>query len=348
MGKRQRLNPEGAPSRRSPFARPFLLGGLPGCLLLAIGLPAQAESHWTDACDHDPPALLAAPAPRHTLILIIDDLGDQLAKGMAMVELPARLNLAIMPHTPHGKRLARAGHARGKEIMLHAPMSNLQHTPLGPDGLSPGQSRDEFDTTLAHALSEVPHVRGVNNHMGSELTQLPLQMGWLMQTLLRRQLYFIDSRTSAATVAASTATAYGVPNLSRAVFLDNERTEAAIDERFRHLLARAERDGLAVGIGHPYRVTADYLRRALPALKCRGVHLAHVSEVLSNIPEPAGREAREREGDSEPDFDTALSHVSLGLRHGVFPEVENAGGQNSVGATDSNTLNQVIEISHTP
>jgi len=126
----------------------------------------------------------------------------------------------------------------------------------------------------------VPYASGVNNHMGSELTTLPLQMGWLMQALLRRDLSFVDSRTSAQTVAASTASAYGVPNLSRSVFLDNQPSEAAVRGQFGKLLRRAERDRVAVGIGHPYPVTVAVLQQALPRLPCRGVELALVSEVL--------------------------------------------------------------------
>ena len=214
-------------------------------------------------------------------MLIIDDLGHQRGLGRAMVNLPGKVNLAILPHTPHARELAESGHAAGKEIMLHAPMSNSAGTGLGRGGLTPQLSRDEFDRTLAGNIDAVPHVRGVNNHMGSELTTLPLQMGWLMQTLLHRELYFVDSRTNPATVAAATAANFRVPHLSRSVFLDNEIEEQAIARQFALLVERAERDGLAVGIGPPYPATAKFLQRNLPVLKCRGIELALVSEALA-------------------------------------------------------------------
>ncbi len=337
---------------------------------MALALSADASGHWTDACSNSPPAGLAAPAPRNTLVLIIDDLGYQWRNGVAMVELPGKVNLAVLPHTPHGARLAEAGFAAGKEIMLHAPMSNGGGMPLDQGGLTADMPRREFDEALTSALDAVPHVRGVNNHMGSELTQQPLQMGWLMQALLRRDLYFVDSRTTAATVAAGTATAYSVPNLSRTVFLDNQHTREAIGERFERLVSLAEKNGLAVGIGHPYPETAAFLQEAIPALRCRGIELAFVSEVVEGGdrryvgPPRSTRYSRAGSGllhvgaDSgrdhvydpnlEPDFYTTLSHVGLGLGNGVLAEVKDTGGQHSVGTPDENTLHQVIEVTHTP
>lgn len=302
-----------------------------------------------DHCTEPPPPGLAAPGPRATVVLIIDDLGHQLHNGLAMVRLPAKLNLAVLPHTPHGAELAEAGFAAGKEILLHAPMSNRAGQPMAQGALTPALGRAAFDATLAAQLAAVPHVRGINNHMGSELTEYPLQMGWVMQMLLRRDLYFVDSRTSAATVAARTAADFSVPHLSRSVFLDNDRSPAAIDHVFRELLDRAERDGLAVGIGHPYPETAAYLRRALPRLPCRGIRLALVSEVLAEQ-WPAWTPAGETDNSqaSEPNLDPMLGHVGLGLGNGELPEVEDTGSQYRVGATERDALDQVIEVPNTP
>jgi polysaccharide deacetylase 2 family uncharacterized protein YibQ len=116
--------------------------------------------------------------------------------------------------------------------------------------------------------------------MGSELTQRPQQMNWVMEVLQARNLFFVDSRTSPKTVAASAAARHGIPHLSRHVFLDNERLAAAIDQRFQEALRRARREGLSVVIGHPYPETIAYLQQALPQLPAQGVRLASVSQVL--------------------------------------------------------------------
>ena len=166
-----------------------------------------------------------------------------------------------------------------------------------------------------------------------------------MQTLLRRDLYFVDSRTNAATVAAQTAADFRVPHLSRAVFLDNEIEAGAIGAQFERLVALAERDGVAVGIGHPYPATAEFLSTALPTLRCRGIELALVSEVLAR---QSGQEDAADIPASEPDFDSVLGHVSLGLGDSVFAEMEDTGGQHRIGATLDNPVHQVIEVADTP
>ena len=69
-------------------------------VLLALCLPVHATQSWTEACESPPPEGLAAPGARSTLVLIIDDLGYQWGNGMAMVNLPGKLNLAVLPNTP--------------------------------------------------------------------------------------------------------------------------------------------------------------------------------------------------------------------------------------------------------
>ncbi len=282
-------------------------------------------------------------------MLIIDDLGHRLREGRAVVALAGKLNLAVLPHTPHGPALAQEGYKAGKEIMLHAPMSNLAGMPLGQGGLTKTLSRATFESRLNKALQNVPHVRGINNHMGSELTQLRAQMSWLMQSLREQGLYFVDSRTSAGTVAAQTATDFGVPNLSRKVFLDNDVEAGAIEENFQRLVSMVEEEGLAVGIGHPYPQTIRFLEKALPVLACRGIRLAHVSEVLPNIGAVVPPPSLTGTGPfSKPDFDAPLGHVCFGLGYSVFPEMKNAGGKHCVSTTKNNAVDQVIEVANTP
>lgn len=260
-----------------------LLGLLAGHLSFA----ARADSHACYLSSHQPSI---PTAPQRQLVLIIDDIGFNLHRGSQALGLPGKITFSVIPYTPHGKALALHAHNSGKEVMLHAPMSTVEGLPLGRGGLTAEQSRAEFRDTLAAALQQVPYVRGVNNHMGSDLTQRRPQMAWLMQALRQQDLYFVDSRTIHRSVAATVAAEFSVPHLSRHVFLDNERTMEAIDERFQALLATVERNGVAVAIGHPYPETIAYLRQALPLLAERGINLAFASEVL---PPPLNRQLAE-------------------------------------------------------
>ena len=166
---------------------------------------------------------LAGADDRPVLVVIIDDLGYRLEAGQRAAALPGKVNLAVLPQTPNGREVARLGLAAGKEILLHTPMSNSNGRPLGRGGLTESMSEAELKSTLARNIDSTPGVRGINNHMGSLLTARREPMTWVMEELAQRGMYYVDSRTTDETVAASVAEEYGVPNLSRKIFLDNGR-----------------------------------------------------------------------------------------------------------------------------
>ncbi len=215
------------------------------------------------------------------VVIILDDIGNHLLTGIRVLQLPGKLNLGVLPHTPNAEILSKMAPAAGKEVILHAPMSNSINKRLGPGALTSQMPEQVFRDSLNHSIASTPHVRGVSNHMGSELTTQRKPMEWLMQSLAAQNLYFIDSRTSVDTVAAEVAQDYKVPHLSRRVFLDNVQEEGAVDQQFRKLLELARTEGMAVAIGHPYPVTLNYLERKLPGLAEQGFRLALVSEVLA-------------------------------------------------------------------
>jgi polysaccharide deacetylase 2 family uncharacterized protein YibQ len=228
--------------------------------------------------EHIPPS---DPRPPK-IIIIIDDIGDNRPLGQRAVELPGRVTLAFLPHTPNAPALAEMANALGKEIMLHMPMSNLSKRALGPGGLTPELDKTTFTTTLRQAMASVPHLSGLNNHMGSELTQLPKQMNWLMEELRCHDLFFVDSRTSAQSVAYESAEHAGITHLQRDVFLDHERNSRKIAAAFEKLTAIAKQTGLAIGIGHPYPETLQFLEAALPKLDQMGIELIFPSQATTH------------------------------------------------------------------
>jgi polysaccharide deacetylase 2 family uncharacterized protein YibQ len=113
--------------------------------------------------------------------------------------------------------------------------------------------------------------------MGSLLTQQLEPMDWVMKELDRYPVYFVDSRTIANSIAGSVADAYNIPSLTRDVFLDHEQTEEFVDKQFKLLIQTAREKGTAIGIGHPHKVTVDYLEKHLPMLDEQGIAIATVS-----------------------------------------------------------------------
>ena len=222
--------------------------------------------------------LLASAAPLPQVVIIIDDVGNSLPLGERATRLPAPINLAVLPFRPNGAQLARQGFKRGHEIMLHAPMSNMNRRPLGLGGLTPYMDRDALVGQLRRSIDSIPHISGVNNHMGSALTRMPLQMSWVMEELKAQQLFFVDSRTTHHTVAEQMAATVNIPHLRRDVFLDHFRRKQDVDAAFEELLKRAQQQGIAVGIGHPHPETLSVLEEKLPALLLRGFQLITASQ----------------------------------------------------------------------
>lgn len=215
-----------------------------------------------------------------TAILIIDDMGNGWDLGYRALQLPGKINYAFLPHTPNSRQLADLANQRGQEVLLHLPMSNLNGAATGPGKLSPKLDQQQFNDVIADNLKAIPHVRGVNNHMGSLLTQLHQPMQWLMQALKQHEMYFIDSRTSPLTVAERTARAQQLPTLHRDVFLDNDLSHEAIEKSVQRWMKEVQSQGLAVAIAHPHPQTLEVLEKMLPKLEQHNIRLALISEVL--------------------------------------------------------------------
>ncbi|MFT6389726.1 MAG: polysaccharide deacetylase 2 family uncharacterized protein YibQ [Cellvibrionaceae bacterium] len=212
--------------------------------------------------------------------IIIDDIGYNKRQGLNALDLPGALTYAIIPHSPNAVFLAEYARENQKEIMLHAPMSNINHRPMGPSGLSESMGEVDFTQVLTTAIDSVPYISGVNNHMGSLLTQKRLPMEWTMKALSEHGLYFIDSRTTSNSVAWLTAQQRNVPSLKRDVFLDNDRKPEMINDQFSEFIAIAQRRGYAIAIAHPHPETLDYLKRHLDRLSSQGIRLVPVSTLV--------------------------------------------------------------------
>ena len=224
--------------------------------------------------------LSASGAQGAAIVLVVDDLGYHRDRGAQIVALPGPVTLALLPHAPHSAYLAHLATDHGKDVILHQPMQPTSNR-LSPAGaLTAHMTPSDFSATLRGNLAALPHIKGVNNHTGSLLTQQEDSMDQLMLELKREGLFFLDSRTTPHTVAATAAQRWDVPVLSRDVFLDNSRDPTAIDAQFRRALGIARKDGLAVIIAHPYPESIAYLNGALAALPA-DIELQSLSVAMS-------------------------------------------------------------------
>jgi uncharacterized protein len=220
------------------------------------------------------------------LAIILDDMGHDRAAADALLALPFPLTISVLPHLSLSAEVAEEAYRRGDQILLHLPMEP-QAEVESSEGVTPeeielrvGMNSDQVNSALEGMLETVPHASGVNNHQGSRATaDLPLMQD-LMAALRGRKLFFIDSRTTAATVAYDVAERAGVPATSRKVFLDDTPTKEAILAQLQLAARDASRDGSAVAIGHPHPATIAALAQGVPELEARGIRLVFASDLV--------------------------------------------------------------------
>ncbi len=220
--------------------------------------------------------------------IVMDDLGQDRARVQKLLELPYPITWSVLPLLPHSVETAEAAHRAGREVMLHQPMQAQPGSPVSP-GLGEvkvGMSGDEVTRVIARNLASVPYSVGVNNHMGSRATADAALMAAVMKDLAERHLYFVDSRTTAATVALDLARRRGVPAFYRSVFLDDTETVPYTLGQLRAFRRAVEEQGAALAIGHPHPTTLTALAQFLPELEQDDIQLVPVSELV-RLPEVA-------------------------------------------------------------
>jgi uncharacterized protein len=172
------------------------------------------------------------------------------------------------------------------EILLHLPMQAGHGANPGPGALTLAMSDAELAAATRAALAAVPGAAGVNNHMGSALTADERAMRAVLGVLAEDGLFFVDSRTTADTVAYRVAAALDVPAAERQVFLDPDPRPEAIRYEFARLLDLARRRGAAIAIGHPHPATIEVLREEIPRARSLGYELVPVSYLLTRTELP--------------------------------------------------------------
>ena len=231
------------------------------------------------------PAKPATHAKQRPLVaIIIDDLGYDKKMAIKFSNLDAVLTFSILPHSPFQKSIARLSREKGFDTMLHLPMEPIEYPNVnpGPGTLLTSMTPDQLTRQLENDLDAVPFIRGVNNHMGSKMTAESSQMYQIFSILKKRGLYFVDSRTTVETLCKPSARLFQIPFAQRDVFLDHVTTVEFIRKQLNELVRVAQRNGYAVGIGHPHSRTYQVLREMLPELK-KKIRLVPASAIVQLV-----------------------------------------------------------------
>lgn len=225
---------------------------------------------------------IASSPPRASRVaIIIDDIGYDEKIALKFLSLDGLISFSVLPHSPFQESIAAAVRRGGRDLLLHLPMEPVEYPQVDPGtgALLSSMTPDDFLDQLQKNLDAVPSAVGVNNHMGSKLTQDPARMRQLFTILKKRNLFFIDSLTGPRSYCQQAARLLQVRFAQRQVFLDHVQDPAAIRFQIKRLVGIAKEHGQAIGIGHPYPATWEVLSEELPGIKDQ-VELVRVSELV--------------------------------------------------------------------
>jgi polysaccharide deacetylase 2 family uncharacterized protein YibQ len=215
------------------------------------------------------------------LIIVIDDAGTSLRKLEPFLQIPFPITVAVLPQLSYSAESAEAAHSRGHEVIAHMPMEARSGQYPGPGTIYQSMNREEVLDLLEKNLSTIPHYVGLNNHMGSAVTADSKIMQIVLEFSRDKDYIFLDSRTSAQSVARELAESLDYSILERDVFLDNETNRESMLKALEQGKEIAKSRGYAVMIGHIWtEELAEILIEQYPVLLEEGYDFNTLSSII--------------------------------------------------------------------
>lgn len=218
-----------------------------------------------------------------SMAIILDDSGYNLdlAKKAASINYP--LTLSIIPYTAYDQETAEIARKYNKNVFLHQPMEPKSY----PD-TDPGKGAILMNTpeTLIKILidknvEQIGKIDGVNNHMGSALTANKLKMEETLKYINKYTNTFVDSHTSADTVAYDICIERGMKCGLSEKFIDNNGDLEYIKNKLIESAEIALKQKKMIVIGHLRPKTVNALIRFLPEIETMGVEIVPINKVIN-------------------------------------------------------------------
>ncbi|MDR2608718.1 MAG: divergent polysaccharide deacetylase family protein [Treponema sp.] len=221
------------------------------------------------------------PKGRGTVVFVIDDAGNNLRELEPFLRYPGPLTIAVLPGLPHSAEAAGMIRKAGKEVFLHQPMEALGGQNPGPGALYTGMGPGDIRAVIETNIAGIGPIAGMNNHQGSRITEDEAMMETVLALCREQGIYFLDSRTTAATAVPSTARRLGITIGERDIFIDNEQDRASMIHYIEEGLKKAVQKGSAVMIGHTWSpALAPVLTELYPRLLEQGYSFSTASALI--------------------------------------------------------------------
>jgi polysaccharide deacetylase 2 family uncharacterized protein YibQ len=211
---------------------------------------------------------------RPKVALVIGGLGLNARTSQAAIEtLPPEITLSFVAYAEGLQGWIDSARAHGHEVLLEAPMEPVDYpdNDPGPYTLMADAQPNETAKKLEWILSRASGYFALTNYLGSRFLTNDQAYEGLMGAVRGRGLGFIDDGLASRRMGG------GAPRASAERVIDDQLTQAAIDQQLTQLEASALQRGQALGAGFAYPVTLDKVARWAQGVEQRGYQLAPAS-----------------------------------------------------------------------
>ncbi len=215
-----------------------------------------------------------------TITFVFDDAGHNLTQLEHFLRLPFPCTIAVLPGLRYSSESAFRIREAGKQVILHQPMQSVDvRIDPGPGAIKPGFSAKQIKSIVRKNLEEIWPVAGMNNHEGSLITTDKAAMKAVLEVVAEKDIFFLDSRTTARSIVTKVAKEQNMTVWERAIFIDNDKSRKAMEAQIQKGLGIAKRTGSAIMIGHVFTVElAELLTEMYPMLVEEGFSLSTIAQ----------------------------------------------------------------------
>jgi len=229
------------------------------------------------------PVSVLRKSPKY-MAIVVDDfgaIGGELLQGF--LNLPVEIDFAILPGLSYSEETMNRAYEQGRETLVHLPMEPLDY-PLqnpGKDAILVQMDKSEVEKIVLKHLNSLPLCSGVNNHMGSLATTDKEIMSYVMEVLRKKGKFFLDSRTSAVSVAYQTAQKAHILAFRNDLFLDSpDITNATMESKIERVKQISQNRNYVIAITHCHSLDKlKYLRDFISRIQKEGFILKRLSDL---------------------------------------------------------------------
>ena len=219
---------------------------------------------------------------------VLDDWGYSLNNVDALFRIDRPVTLAVLPHLRYSKEISDRviKYGRNYDIILHLPLESKSGKTPERDTIRRNMEKSRVLSILKADIESVPGVIGVSNHQGSRATENKEIMKIILEELKKRNLFFLDSRTTPISICGNVSRKIGLRYAERSVFLDlgqkkeEKQYRAYIKKQIRELIKIAKTKGSAIAIGHDKKLTLEVIKDSISDIEKENIKIVPLKKLI--------------------------------------------------------------------